>query len=145
MKRIKRSVLVAHSATRMYGLVWDVDRYCTFLPWCGGSKILKATKDTLVARIDIDFHGVKAHFTTRNTGEPDKAIVVTLVDGPFRELHGEWRFRSLAKDACKVEFELAYEFANPVLEAAVGPVFDRIASTFVEAFVSRADAQSGTA
>jgi len=41
----RRSVLVAHSATMMYDLVWDVDRYCTFLPWCGGSKILKATKE----------------------------------------------------------------------------------------------------
>jgi len=76
---------------------------------------------------------------------PDASIVVTLVDGPFRELHGEWRFKALKKDACKIEFELVYEFANAVLEAAVGPVFDRIASTFVEAFVQRADAQGGNA
>jgi len=143
MKRTRRSVLVPHSATLMYDLVWDADHYCTFLPWCGGSKILKATKDTLVARIDIDFHGVKAHFTTRNVGKPSESIVVTLVDGPFRQLHGEWRFKPLKKDACKVEFELTYEFANAVLDAAVGPVFDKIASTFVEAFVARADAQDG--
>ena len=144
MKRIRHSVLVPHPATLMYDLVWDVDRYCTFLPWCGGSKILKATDDTRVARIDIDFHGVKAHFTTENVGVPGESIVVTLVDGPFRHLHGEWRFKALKKDASKVEFELAYEFANAVLDAAIGPVFDKIASTFVEAFVQRADAQNGT-
>ena len=52
-----------------------------------------------------------------------ESIVVTLRDGPFRHLHGEWRFSPLAPDACKVEFELAYEFATHVLERVVGPVF----------------------
>jgi len=143
MKRIQHSALVPWPATYMYDLVWDVERYCTFLPWCGGSKVLETTPEGRVARIDIAYHGVKAHFTTRNVGVPGESIVVTLVDGPFRHLHGEWRFRRLGDDACKVELELAYEFASALLEAAVGPVFDRIASTFVEAFVKRADALHG--
>jgi ribosome-associated toxin RatA of RatAB toxin-antitoxin module len=144
MKRIRHSVLVAHSARQMYDLVWDVDRYCAFLPWCGGSAVLESRDDgTRVARIDINYLGVKAHFTTSNAGVPGESIVVTLVDGPFRHLHGEWRFKALGDAACKVEFELAYEFANVLLEAAVGPVFDKIASTFVEAFVRRADAVHG--
>ena len=145
MKRIRHSVLVAHSARRMYDLVWDVDRYCEFLPWCGGSRALETKGDTRVARIDIDFHGVRAHFTTSNAGDPGKSILVTLVDGPFRHLNGEWRFKALAEGACKVEFDLAYQFASTLLEGAVGPVFDRIASTFVEAFVRRADAVPGSA
>ena len=129
----------------MYDLVWDVDSYCSFLPWCGGSKVLETRGKTRVARIDIDYLGVKAHFTTENAGVPGESIVVTLVDGPFRDLHGEWRFKALKADACKVEFELAYEFSNALLETAVGPVFDRIASTFVEAFVRRADEVNGRA
>ena len=129
----------------MYDLVWDVDRYCTFLPWCGGSKALETRGEARIARIDINYLGVKAHFTTSNVGVPGESIVVTLVDGPFRHLHGEWRFKSLRADASKVEFELAYEFANGLLEAAVGPVFDKIASTFVEAFVRRADELHGGA
>ena len=143
MKRIRHSVLVPHSARRMYDLVWDVDSYCSFLPWCGGSKVLEKRGESSVARIDINYLGVKAHFTTENAGVPGESIVVTLVDGPFRHLHGEWRFKALKADASKVEFELAYEFANALLEAAVGPVFDRIASTFVEAFVRRADEVGG--
>ena len=144
MKRIRHSVLVPHPAAYMYDLVWDVDRYCSFLPWCGGSRVLEDRDDgTRVARIDINYHGVTAHFTTSNAGVPGKKIVVSLVDGPFRRLHGEWRFKALRDDASKVEFELAYEFANALLEAAIGPVFDKIASTFVEAFVRRADAQHG--
>ena len=42
-------------------------------------------------------------------------------------------------DACKIEFELAYEFATPVLERIVGPVFNHIANSFIDAFVRRAE------
>jgi ribosome-associated toxin RatA of RatAB toxin-antitoxin module len=54
-------------------------------------------------------------------------------------LHGEWRFTTLAEDACKVEFELAYEFTTHLLERVVGPVFGHIANTFIDAFVRRAE------
>ncbi len=66
--------------------------------------------------------------------------MITLRDGPFRHLHGEWRFVPLAPDACKVELALAYEFATHLLERAVGPVFGHIANTLIDAFVRRAGA-----
>jgi ribosome-associated toxin RatA of RatAB toxin-antitoxin module len=91
------------------------------------------------ARLDIDYHGVRAHFTTVNENRPPELIIVTLKAGPFRHLHGEWRFRALAADACKVELELVYEFATPVLDGIVGGVFSHIANTFVDAFVHRAE------
>ncbi len=64
--------------------------------------------------------------------------MITLKDGPFRHLHGEWRFRALGESGCKVEFELAYEFATQLLDKAIGPVFGHIARTFIDAFVKRA-------
>ena len=100
--------------------------------------------DGKTARIDIDYHGVKAHFTTDNANVPAERIVITLKDGPFKQLSGEWRFRTLAEDACKVEFELAYEFASGVIETFVGPVFNHIAGTFIDAFVRRAEKLYGT-
>ncbi len=96
------------------------------------------------ARIDIDYHGVRAHFTTDNANHRPESIVVTLKDGPFRHLHGEWRFIALAPDACKIEFELAYEFKTHILERVVGPVFSHIANTFIDAFVRRAESSRVT-
>ena len=109
MTRIRHSVLVPHSAREMYDLVWDVGSYCTFLPWCGGSSVLEASGQTRTARIDINYLGVKAHFTTSNVGVPGESIVVTLVDGPFRHLHGEWRFKALRADASKARSVLGWE------------------------------------
>ena len=38
---------------------------------------------------------------------------------------------------------MRYAFANGVLDAAISPVFDRIADTFVDSFVRRAEQVHG--
>jgi ribosome-associated toxin RatA of RatAB toxin-antitoxin module len=139
MQRVLKSVLVPYSAARMFDLVDRVERYPQFLPWCGGSQVIEEHAGGKTARIDIDYHHIKAHFTTDNVNRAPESIIVTLRDGPFRHLHGEWRFHPLSEDACKVEFELAYEFATHVLEMVVGPVFSHIANTFIDSFVRRAE------
>ncbi len=140
MQRVRKSVLVPFAAGEMFALVDDVEHYPQFLPWCGGAHVLESHAGGKTARIDIDYRGVRAHFTTANTNRDGESIVVTLRDGPFRHLHGEWRFTALAPDACKIEFELAYEFATHLLERVVGPVFSHIADSFIDAFVRRAEA-----
>ena len=44
-----------------------------------------------------------------------------------------------APKACKVEFDLRYAFSSRPLELVLSPVFDRVANTFVESFVKRAE------
>jgi ribosome-associated toxin RatA of RatAB toxin-antitoxin module len=140
MQRVKKSVLVPYSAAAMFDLVDRVEDYPGFLPWCGGARVFETHDGGKTARLDIDYHGVRAHFTTENANRRPESIVVTLKDGPFRHLHGEWRFIALAPDACKIEFDLAYEFATHFLERIVGPVFSHIADSFIDAFVRRAEA-----
>jgi len=143
MQTVHRSVLVPYSAQQMFDLVDDVEHYCEFLPWCGGSHVTAQTPDGKVARIDISFKGVSAHFATRNVNAAPESITIALEEGPFKALTGKWSFKPLAPDACKVEFDLSYEFKTTMLEALVGPVFNHIARTFIDAFVKRAEAQYG--
>jgi ribosome-associated toxin RatA of RatAB toxin-antitoxin module len=63
-----------------------------------------------------------------------------LLSGPFRSLEGRWRFIALSAEACKVEFRLDYHFSSGLLEKVIGPVFAHITATFVDSFVSRAEA-----
>jgi len=143
MQRIRKSVLVPYSAQEMFDLVESVEHYPEFLPWCGGTHVLERRPDGKTARLDIDYHGVRAHFTTDNVNRPPESIVITLRSGPFRHLHGEWRFLALDEQACKIEFELAYEFATQLLDRAIGPVFGHIGNTFIDAFTRRAQALYG--
>ena len=143
MRHVTKTVLVPYAASEMFELVDRVELYPAFLPWCGGTQVLAARADGKTARIDIDYHGVRAHFTTDNVNDPPSSIVITLKDGPFRHLHGEWRFKPLRADACKVEFDLTYEFSSGILDKVIGPVFSHIANTFIDAFVRRAETVYG--
>jgi ribosome-associated toxin RatA of RatAB toxin-antitoxin module len=140
MHCVTKSVLVPYRDAQMFELVDDVEAYPQFLPWCAGARVVEQLDNRKTARIDIDYHRVRAHFTTDNVNRPPDSIVITLNDGPFRHLHGEWRFRALGDLGCRIEFDLAYEFATTLLDKAIGPVFGHIANTLIDAFVRRADA-----
>jgi len=139
MAEIRKSVLVEHSAAEMYTLVERVEDYPAFLPWCGGGEVLERSDARTLATLHVHYHGIRTKFTTANANQPGRSIMMRLHDGPFRRLEGEWRFTALAEQACKIEFQLHYEFSNSLLEKMLGPVFNHIINTFVEAFVKRAD------
>jgi ribosome-associated toxin RatA of RatAB toxin-antitoxin module len=142
MKTIHKSVLLWHSAHEMFALVTDIERYPQFLPWCDQGEVLEQVDGGMVARVGMAISGLRQSFTTRNTHEEDRKVCMELVDGPFSRLDGVWQFTPLGdgtQRACKVEFELSYGFSSSALAALVGPVFDRIAGSLVDAFVKRAD------
>lgn len=141
MKTVHKSVLIWYSPQEMYALVTDVGRYPEFLPWCDKAKVLEHDAAGMVAEVGIAFGGIHQVFTTRNTHTGGNRVEMQLVKGPFSKLHGQWDFHALgdgSQRACKVELSLHYGFDNHTLAKLVGPVFDRIASTMVEAFVKRA-------
>lgn len=139
MAEIRKSVLIEHTAQEMYALVAAVEDYPAFLPWCGGGEILSQEGNEVRARLHIKYHGIKTSFSTVNENEPGRRIRMRLKEGPFRRLDGEWVFTPLGDAACKIEFSLAYDFSSGMLEKALGPVFNHIANSFVEAFILRAD------
>ena len=140
MKHVKKSVLLWYSPHEMYELVTAVNDYPKFLPWCAHAEVIEHTDSAMTARLHLAIAGLRHAFTTSNQHEADRAVRLALVDGPFSVLEGQWLFLPVGTEAqaCKVEFELRYAFASAALEAVVSPVFDRIASTFVDSFVKRA-------
>lgn len=138
MPEVNRSVLVGHSPEEMFALVDRVEEYPGFLPWCGGVTLLHRDANVTRAEIRINYHGIRQKFTTENTKQEPVEMRIQLVEGPFRKLEGTWRFTGLAGRGCKVELSLSYEYSNRILEKLIGPVFNHIASTLVEAFVKRA-------
>jgi ribosome-associated toxin RatA of RatAB toxin-antitoxin module len=157
VKTVNKSVLIWYSASQMFNLVTDVPSYPQFLPWCDRAQVLEsnppggatggASNATHVtAQVGISFGAVRQSFTTRNTHSVDaqgvRTVHLQLVQGPFSALQGAWHFTpvgSAAQNACRVELQLSYDFDSATLAALVGPVFDKIASSLVDAFVKRAE------
>ena len=143
MKQVKKSVLLWYSPREMYDLVTAVEAYPSFLPWCHGAEVLAQDGLTVTVRLQLQFAGLRHAFTTRNVHVPEQSVEMTLVDGPFSVLHGLWQFKPLGGQgqppACRVEFEMRYAFSSTAFEAVLSPVFDRVANTFIDSFVQRAE------
>jgi ribosome-associated toxin RatA of RatAB toxin-antitoxin module len=148
MKTVHKSVLIWYSPQEMFALVTDVPRYPEFLPWCDRSAVIAHDADGMTAEVGIAFGGIHQSFTTRNSHHAPDSVDVKLIKGPFSQLDGQWRFSPVGdgtQRACRIDLTLNYGFSSATLSALVGPVFDKIAATLVDAFVKRAEQMYGDA
>lgn len=145
MKHVHKQVLIWFSPAQMYELVIDVARYPEFLPWCSHTRVIEQTADGMRAVLGLSLAGVKQEFSTRNAHVPEKSVSMELEEGPFSSLHGHWTFAPIGDGhACKVVLDLKYSFSSRTLAALIGPVFDKVAATLIDAFVKRAEQVYGT-
>ena len=122
----------------MFELVNNIDDYSQFLNWCDSSSILNQSDNQITASVQINQGGIKQSFSTLNTLTPYQSIEMQLLDGPFDELSGEWRFETLGENASKVHLTLQFKFKSMLIDMALSPVFKSITNSQLDAFVSRA-------
>ena len=137
-RQVRKTALVLRPAPMMFDLIEAAEDYPRFLPWCAGATILVREDDLVAADLDIEYRGFRWRVGTRNPKRRPEHMAIHLVRGPFRHFEGHWRLAPLGDDACRVEFDLTYEFDSALATQLAGPVFGRIADTLVDAFVKRA-------
>ncbi|MES2207505.1 MAG: type II toxin-antitoxin system RatA family toxin [Pseudomonadota bacterium] len=139
MIRFRKTLLVSHSARQMFDLVNDIPSYPEFLPWCSEAVVLEEQGNQKIARLGMRYLGLKQSFSTINLANPPHSLILQLKEGPFRYLKGEWVFSSIDEESCQIIFSIEYDFDSKLLQKLIGPVFDVITKTLVDAFVKRAD------
>ncbi len=128
----------------MFQLVQDVASYPAFLSWCLNARVLEQTAEMQLASLDVSIGGVKQSFTTRNRLVPGKLLTLSLVDGPFSHLSGEWQFAALSEAGSKVTLGLSFDFSSSVLSSAFRKGFAQVADNLVYDFFLRSDQVFGT-
>lgn len=123
----------------MFRLVQDVPSYPDFLTWCLESEVHEQSSDQQLASLVVKVSGVTQTFTTRNRFVAGERLTLSLVDGPFRHLSGEWLFDQLAAEGSKVTLVLNFDFSSKVLSSAFRRGFTHIADRLVSEFSKRAD------
>lgn len=137
--QVRRSVLVAHPAERMFDLIEAAEHYPDFLPWCAGATVLQRDEHIVVARLQVVYLGARFNFTTRNPKRRPEFMAIGLEQGPFQRFEGSWHLKPLSSWGSRIDFALSYDFASSMMGSLASPVFHRIADTLVDAFVQRAD------
>lgn len=143
--KVSRSALLPYSAHKMFDVVADIRSYPGFLPWCEGMQIMSEDSEEVIAKLLISYGKLNFSLTTKNRMVKDKSIAMSLIDGPFSSLSGEWRIQYLGEDACKVSLEMDFMFDNPITHRLFGRVFQNVISAQLEAFQKRAQQLHGQA
>jgi len=138
IREIRRSALVSFSPEQMFDLVIDVERYPQFLPWVSGAQLHEKSERELLASMEMQRSGVRERFSTRNTFERPSFMTLEMVEGPFRVLEGRWSFAPIGTAGTRVELEMRFEFANPVISMLFGRAFEHSCNTLIDAFIARA-------
>ena len=149
MPQFRTKQRVDHSATDMFNLVADVERYPEFVPLCQSLRVRKRTAgeegtETLVADMTVAYKVMRETFTSRVAlDRPNLKIRVEYLDGPFSHLDNRWSFEPTSDTTCDVEFFISYEFKSRVLGMLMGAMFEAAFRRFAAAFERRADAVYG--
>jgi coenzyme Q-binding protein COQ10 len=149
MPRFSSKRRVRHTATEMFDLVADVERYPEFVPLCHSLKIRQRTPnddgtEIIVADMTVSFKLVRENFTSKVTlDRPNLKILVEYLRGPFSNLENRWTFEAKPDDSCDVGFFISYEFKSRMLAILMGAMFDTAFQRFAAAFEKRADAVYG--
>jgi coenzyme Q-binding protein COQ10 len=136
--------VVPYPADTMYRVVADVAHYPEFLPWVTALRLLSQEENMLMAEMLVGFGPFREKYTSRVTLDPvARTVDVIAIKGPFRQLENRWRFEPLAPDfnqhkSCRIEFSIAFEFRNPLLQAAASAAFEKVLLKMTDAFVTRA-------
>lgn len=138
MPKVNKSALVAYSTEQMFALVNNVAEYQQFLPGCRQSVVLQESENFMQARMVLAKAGIEQTLVTENTLTPTTNIHMKLSQGPFKSLEGVWTFTALSEQACKIQLDLEFEFANKMIDIAFGGIFKNLSSNMVQAFTERA-------
>ena len=143
MPSVRKSIIAAYPSEHIYSLVTDVASYPNFIKDCKSGRVEKLHEDGYTATLEFSLKGIRKSFTTRNVATPFSEISMTLVSGPFKKMNGSWKFTNLGEHACRVEFELDFEFSSSLIATASAPLFHHISKTMVNSFHQEAVRQFG--
>lgn len=144
MKEVKRSALLPYSASQVYELVADVERYPEFLPGCVGAGILERHADGGVdAELTLQQGPARVRFTTRNRMDPGRRLEMRLQKGPLQALEGRWEFHPIGDSGCRVELWIRFDAGRTAAALLLSPLLESVCNRMVDAFSKRAASLHG--
>ncbi|MCX7087301.1 MAG: type II toxin-antitoxin system RatA family toxin [Methylococcales bacterium] len=143
MPSIRKQVTVGYTADQMYDLVYDINSYASFIPLCVASEVHETEDHTSRATMKIAAGNLGFEFTTVNTMEKGRSILIHLENGPFKSLEGAWRFSPIGTHACIISLHFTFEFSNTLLSLLLSGLFNQLCNSMIESFRKQAAIRYG--
>ncbi len=142
--RVTERLHIRHSPDDIYRLIGDVRSYPRFISLISALRVTDtqeiASGRILTAEAVARYKMVSERFVTRVTlDDAARTIVVNLIKGPFKSLVNCWKIQPLSDGSSLVDFDIKFEFSNPMLNMLLNANKDRAISMIIRAFEAEAD------
>ena len=137
---IERSVLLPYAASDMFDLVSDVESYDEFVPWCDKSEVIESTDEYVIGTLQVKYAGLTERIVTKNILEPYRKIQMKLLQGPFTQFNGEWKFLDLGIGS-KATLDLSFDVHKHLLMSLASHFIEKSVEKILRSFVRRAQSQ----
>lgn len=127
------------SQARLFSLVKDVQAYPSFVPGVHHA-VISPTEDENIFYADLLIKKGLLSFSYRScvTCCPFSNIQVSGISGPFRHLHGQWRFIPLGSCETRVIFSLDVSFQSFLFSTPLSHLLQGFFQDTLQAFEARA-------
>ncbi|HBA65556.1 MAG: ubiquinone-binding protein [Gammaproteobacteria bacterium HGW-Gammaproteobacteria-10] len=145
MTKICLQARVEYSPSQMFDLVSDIGTYADFIPLCTRSVVNEKCDEWVKATVTMAKGRVGFSFATINFLTKNRAIRMSLVEGPFKVLNGVWLFDPWKDHGSEISLELEFEFANQIISLAFSPLFKKLCDSMIDSFKKQAAMRYGEA
>lgn len=143
MPKHSQTLILPFAAKPLFELVNKLEDYPKFMPFCTAGKVLEEKDDELIGSITLQKGPLSETFTTKNTLYPYEKMILTLVDGPFKQLEGIWTFTEKSDNCTLITLELDYAFNSTIVATLFGSLFQKVASKLMDHFSEYAQDKLG--
>jgi coenzyme Q-binding protein COQ10 len=133
-----------YTATQLFDLVADVERYPDFLPWIINAKVIRRRGATVWTELTMGTRVFHKRFTTIASLEKPHRIQIVSHDSIFECFEQHWTFEPAADLGTDVEYMVDVRFRSHIFQALIGASFSERAKTMVKAYMRRAERLYGS-
>ena len=141
MKNSKREEVISHSATKLFNIVIDIEKYPEYIPWCTKMIINQRNKNEIFADMYVKYKfilsqkfGSHVKFDKNNL-----TIETSYIEGPLTDLTTKWKFEEIDKKNSKIFFDVNFKFKNNIHQKVAETFYPLIENKMINSFKKRAD------
>ncbi|AFC71631.1 type II toxin-antitoxin system RatA family toxin [Rickettsia australis] len=141
MTSFEQTKVLPYQLQKLFDLVWDVESYPKFLPWCSASRIISENNQEVIAELVIQLKGFSEKYNSRVTSEiTDDGIYLIntiAISGPFKYLKSTWQFVPCTAGT-ELKFFIDFKMKSVILDKLIGTYFTKATEKMIIAFEKRA-------
>jgi coenzyme Q-binding protein COQ10 len=127
-----------YTASQLFDLVADVERYPEFLSWVIESRIRHRKDHTILVDMTIAAGPLRKRFSTARVLHRPHQIDISSHDPLFDRFEQRWNFEPATNGGTNVEYHVDFKFRSRLLQMLMGKSFADRATATMSAFEHRA-------